>query len=103
MTREEISSNLWEIAQKEVRSQGFQFSIQVAGQVRELIHHGVFSNMSTDDINNGRKIIEAEHNLREICQELCRREHRRQQRNRIIDSRTFTEARFQFCPRYPFC
>ena len=103
MTRDEIYNGIWLIAQKEVSSQGFQFSAQAAEDVKGLIYHGVYNNMTTSDIFDGAKIAEAERNMREIYQELCRRERQRQQRGRIVESRTFTEARFQFCPRYPFC
>lgn len=103
MTREEIYNNIWEIAQREVRSQGYRFSAETEGLMKDFIRHGVYNNMDSSDISNGSKIAEAQRNMREICQELCRRERQRQRREMIVESRTFTETRFQFCPRYPFC
>lgn len=103
MTRQEIYNNLWAIAQDEISSKGFRFSIEADTQMRSFIHHGVFNVMTVSEINDGSKIAEAEYNIREICQELCRRERQRQQRQMIVEARTFTETRFQFCPRYPFC
>ena len=98
MTREEIYNRIWAIAQREVAKHGYQFSSEAAEELKDFIHHGVFNNMPVSD-----KIAEAERNMREICQELCRRERQRQRPARIVESRTFTETRFQFCPRYPFC
>lgn len=102
MTREEIYSRIWSIAQKEVASQGYRFATDAEVQIKEFIRHGVYNNMTAADSVNGSKIAEAERNMREICQELCRRERQRNQ-YLIVESRTFTETRFQFCPRYPFC
>lgn len=102
MTREDIYNSIWSIAQKEVASQGYRFAADAEGQMKEFIRYGVYNNMSASDIYNGSKIAEAERNMREICQELCSRERRRNQYI-IVESRTFTETRFQFCPRYPFC
>ena len=103
MTREEIFNSIWAIAQQEVANEGYQFSASAAEQVKAFIRNGVYSNMSSTDIFNGARIAEAERNMSEICRELCRRERQRQQPTRIVESRTFTETRFQFCPRYPFC
>lgn len=102
MTREEIYNSIWAIAQKEVASQGYRFAADAEGQIKDFIRYGVYNNMTTFDIINGSRIAEAEQNMREICHELCRRERQRNQ-HIIVESRTFTEARFQFCPRYPFC
>ena len=102
MTREEIYNSIWSIAQKEVASHGYRFSAEAEGLMKDFIRHGVFNNMKTADTFNGSKIAEAERNMREICQEMCRRERLRNQ-HIIVESRTFTETRFQFCPRYPFC
>lgn len=103
MTREEIYNKIWAIAQQEVAKHGYQFSAKAAEDLKGFIYHGVFNNMPLSDTYNLAKIDEAERNMREICQELCRREHLRQRPARIVESRTFTETRFQFCPRYPFC
>ena len=102
MTREKIYNSIWSIAQKEVASQGYRFAADADGQIKDFIRHGVYNNMTATDIFNGSKIAEAERNMREICQELCRRERQRNQ-HIIVESRTFTATRFQFCPRYPFC
>lgn len=103
MTREEIYNSIWTIAQNEVRSHGYRFSDETEILMKAFIRHGVYSNMTTSDIVNGSKIAEAEHNMREICQELCRRESQQRRGGTIVESRTFTATRFQFCPRYPFC
>lgn len=102
MTREEIYNRIWSIAQKEVTSHGYRFSTDAEGQIKEFIRQGVYNNMTAADTINGSKIAEAERNIREICKELCRRERQRNH-HVIVESRTFTETRFQFCPRYPFC
>lgn len=102
MTREEIYNSLWSIALREVASRSYRFSADTEDQVKEFIHHGVFSNMTDSDIIDSSKIALAELNIRHICWELCRREHQRQHYH-YIESRTFVEARFMICPRYPFC
>lgn len=102
MTRDDIYDSIWRIAQKEVASHGFRFASDAERQIKEFIRHGVYNNMTSADVLDSIKIAEAERNMREICQELCRRERQRNQ-HIIVEGRTFVEMRFQFCPRYPFC
>lgn len=102
MTRQEIYDRIFAIARKEVESQGYRFSAETESQMKEFIRYGVFSNMNSADINNGSKIAEAERNMRVICRDMCHRERQRQHYH-TIEKRTFTEMRFQICPRYPFC
>ena len=42
MTKEEIYNSIWSIAQKEVASQGYRFSADAEGQIKEFIRHGVY-------------------------------------------------------------
>ena len=102
MTRQEIYDSILAIADHEVRSQGFLFAPQAENQLQELVYNGVFNTMTERDIHDDNKIAEAQQNMRLICRELCRRE-RAKHGGRIVESRTFAETRFQFCPRYPFC
>ena len=102
MTRQEIYDVILAEAYQTVREQGFMFAPLAEKQLKELIYTGVFYTMTDGEILDERKIEEAQTNIRLICNELCRHSRVRQS-GRIVEVRTFTEVRFRFCPRYPFC
>ena len=100
MTRDELISSLIQEAYNEVSRHNCQFSTEADAQLRELIAAGV-DRMTVEERYNGAKIVEAERNMRYLCEQLC--ERTRRESRVIVENRTFSSARMSICPLWPFC
>ena len=101
MTKQEIIELIINDAQTEVSRQGFTFTIEGRVHFRKLVTDGVNQNMTVSDCSNNDRINLARRNTRELIAELCAYERNRN--NMIVESRSFSNFAFRFCPRYPFC
>lgn len=100
MTKQELISRLIYDAEQTLSSRGYQFSDDAKNQLREFVSNGVLHTMTDADCNNTARIQIARTNLIEVCTYLCDKADRR---NRIVENREFSSARFQICPKWPFC
>lgn len=101
MTRQEIIQLILEDAHTEVQRQGFTFSHEGESYLKRFVTDGVNKNMTLHDCVSDDRIALARRNMREIVVELCAYE--RSRNHMIVESRTFSNSRFHFCPRFPFC
>ncbi len=99
MNRIEFKEELLKLANTEVNNHGFIFSIATSSQIKEMISSGV-DRMSPTEFNDTAYLSLAKRNIVELSRRLCERET---SKNRIVDNRTFTAARFSICPLWPFC
>lgn len=100
MTREELIASLIREAHNEVNRHNCQFAADADAQLRELVTAGV-DRMTVTERNNGLKIVEAQQNMRFLCEQLC--ERTRRESRVIVENRTFSSARLSICPLWPFC
>ena len=100
MTRDELIASLLQEAYNEVDRHYCRFSADADAQLREMITAGV-ERMSFAERLDGSKIAEAQHNIRILCEDICKRTRR--DRHVIVENRTFSSARLSICPLWPFC
>ena len=100
MTRDELIASLLHEAYNEADRHYCKFSADADAQLRELITAGV-DRMSVAERHNGSRVAEAQHNIRILCEDICKRTRR--DRHVIVENRTFSSARFSICPLWPFC
>ena len=100
MTRDELIASLLQEAYNEADRHYCQFSADADAQLRELIIAGV-DRMSVAERHNGSRVAEAQHNIRILCEDICKRTRR--DRHVIVENRTFSSARLSICPLWPFC
>ena len=100
MTRDELIASLLHEAYNEADRHYCKFSADADAQLRELITAGV-DRMSVAERHNGSRVAEAQHNIRILCEDICKRTRR--DRHVIVENRTFSCARLSICPLWPFC
>lgn len=100
MTRDELIASLLHEAYNEADRHYCKFSADADAQLRELITAGV-DRMSVAERHNGSRVAEAQHNIRILCEDICKRTRR--DRHVIVENRTFSSARLSICPLWPFC
>ena len=100
MTREELIASLIQQAHSEVSRHNCQFSIDADSQLLELVTAGV-ERMTVAERYDGAKIAEVQRNMRFFCEQLC--ERTRRDNRMIVENRTFSSARMNICPLWPFC
>ena len=100
MTRDELIASLLHEAYNEVDRHYCRFSADADAQLREMITAGV-ERMSFAERLDESKIAEAQHNIRILCEDICKRTRR--DRHVIVENRTFSSARLSICPLWPFC
>ena len=100
MTRDELIASLLHEAYNEADRHYCKFSADADAQLRELITAGV-DRMSVAERHNGSRVAEAQHNIRILCEDICKRTRR--DRHVIVENRTLSSARLSICPLWPFC
>ena len=100
MTRDELIASLLHEAYNEADRHYCKFSADADAQLRELTTAGV-DRMSVAERHNGSRVAEAQHNIRILCEDICKRTRR--DRHVIVENRTFSSARLSICPLWPFC
>ena len=98
--RDELIASLLHEAYNEADRHYCKFSADADAQLRELITAGV-DRMSVAERHNGSRVAEAQHNIRILCEDICKRTRR--DRHVIVENRTFSSARLSICPLWPFC
>ena len=100
MTKEELISNLIQVAHEEVSKHNCYFSDEADAQLKELVTAGV-DRMSLQDRYNNERIATAQNNMRYLCIKVC--EETKKENHLIVENRTFSSTRWSICPLWPFC
>lgn len=99
MDNNRFKEELHNRAISEVTRRGYSFSSEANNQLLNLIAEGV-NRMNNTGRTSHINMDEARRNMTYLCIKLVEREN---SKNHIVESRTFTSARFSICPLWPFC
>lgn len=99
MNKKQFENELLSLTQDQVQKYGYHFSLETQEQLRELISSGV-NRMEYSGKTTPQDLDLARRNILELSKKLCENEA---SRFKIVEQRTFTDARFTICPLWPFC